>query len=116
MHRILLVLPLALLGFTQDDLARRVNDLVPRLGNDDVETRQKATAGLRALGRPSLPILRDLFKSETDPEIKARIEELIHGYEAIDWRVGYADAEKLAADKKLPLLIFSIGGPLNTDS
>ena len=118
MRRILLALPLtlALVGFKQDDLAGKVDALVPLLGHDDVAVRQKAGADLRALGRPALALLRDRFKSETDSEIKARLEELIHGYEAIDWRVGYADAEKIAGDKKLPILIFSIAGPLCTDT
>lgn len=105
-----ILLAFALLAFPQDDLARKVNDLIPRLASDDVEARQKAAADLRALGRPSLPLLRDALKSEVDPEIKARLEELIHRYEAIDWSVAAAGAPKL------PLLVFSAAAPLNADS
>lgn len=118
MHRILFALPLtlALVGFTQDDVSQRVKELVPILGNDDPDVRIKASMDLRALGRAALPHLRDAFKAETDAEIKARLEELIHRYEEIEWRTGYGDTLKASAELKKPLLIYSAGGAVATDS
>ncbi len=46
-------------------------DLIAKLGHDDPDVREAATAELIKLGRPAADIVRPLLKSD-DPEVSAR--------------------------------------------
>src|SRR5215472_976752 len=55
---------------------KEVRDLIGRLGDDDFETREKASERLRQLGEAVVPALREATGSP-DPEVRSRAADLI---------------------------------------
>jgi hypothetical protein len=51
--------------------------LVAELDNDDFSVREKATAGLSAMGELALPVLRKALEEKTTPEAHRRLEQLL---------------------------------------
>lgn len=68
-----LILPLlGLLLATQDETARRVQDLVQRMHSDQIEERGAADAELRKLGKDALPLI-DAAARDVDPDVALRL-------------------------------------------
>jgi HEAT repeat protein len=65
------------LTLTEGDAAR-LKKLIEQLGDDEFETRDKATAQLKEAGPVALPMLREASKN-TDPEVARRAQECIEG-------------------------------------
>lgn len=63
----------------QDD--ERIDRLIRDLGSDDFETREKATAELKKIGKPAVPALRKAAESD-DAEVKLRAKKLLEDIEA----------------------------------
>lgn len=70
--------------------ANDVGDLVRRLGDDDVETREEASRRLAAAGRPHLALLRQARRTTSDPEVETRLDLLL--FHLDEW---YAEVELL---------------------
>jgi len=66
----------------EPDLAERVARLVPDLGDDDFQTRERAQKRLADMGRAGFVHLRRLHDETKDVEIKKRLEQLLEKYEA----------------------------------
>jgi hypothetical protein len=58
------------------DQAKQVREWISLLGNDVIETREKATDDLRRAGESALPLLRESLKS-ADAEVGARVRKLL---------------------------------------
>lgn len=70
----------ALLAPQQDeDLAKKIDALVRDLGAEDFETREKATAELKKIGKPAIPALKKAAESE-DAEVKVRAKALLEEF------------------------------------
>jgi len=80
--------PLALLSWallaasSPGDEEHQVRKLLPALEDDSVERRDKAAAGLFALGEPAVPALRAALETSLSPEARARIGDVLHRLEA----------------------------------
>ncbi len=61
----------------------RIPQLVKQLASDEFETRKKASAELKALGPPALPLLRRAAAGVTDAEAKNRLRDCIETLEGI---------------------------------
>jgi hypothetical protein len=73
--RFILLLGPALLAGTP------VDELVSALDDESIEVREKAAAGLVALGEPALPALRSALEKTRDAETRGRIEDVLHRLE-----------------------------------
>lgn len=62
----------------------RAKELIRQLGSDSYRERDRATRELRQMGRLALTALADAAGAEDDPEVKARVEELLPAAEAED--------------------------------
>ena len=58
------------------DQAKQYRDWISLLGNDVIETREKATDDLRRAGESALPLLREALKN-ADAEVGARVRKLL---------------------------------------
>jgi HEAT repeat protein len=59
-------------------LDTKVRQIIPRLGDDDYTTRERATADLVALGKGALPFLRrELANNRNDEETRKRLARAI---------------------------------------
>ncbi len=58
-------------------LAKAVAELIARLDADDWRVRQKATAELKALGKPARPLLHRALAGRPSPEVRTRIEDIL---------------------------------------
>lgn len=77
-----------------DDAGRqKAAALLKDLGHDDFATREDAEKGLRALGLPALPLLKDALAKTDDTEVRLRIERLVNDL-ALE---AETDPDKLAA-------------------
>ncbi|HYF50370.1 MAG TPA: hypothetical protein VEJ63_13250 [Planctomycetota bacterium] len=54
-----------------------IKTTIPKLGADEFETREKASAALKALGKPAVPALQEALKEQINAEIKSRLTALI---------------------------------------
>src|SRR5437588_163755 len=63
---------------TEED-ADKIKKLIDKLGDDEFEVRDKATAQLKERGPVALPFLRTAATKSSDPEIARRAEECIEG-------------------------------------
>ncbi len=68
-----LIAALALVLGAQDPLERRIDELVARFAEDEIEKREEAFRALVDLGEPALPILKKLANSRKDAEVLARL-------------------------------------------
>jgi hypothetical protein len=59
------------------DLPKRVEDLVEKLRDEDIDTRERATSDLRLMGVAAVPRLRRFLEEEKDAEALSRIKGLI---------------------------------------
>lgn len=66
----------ALLWFTLQDPA----DLIAKLGHDDPDVRETATAALIAMGKPAAKIVEPYLRSD-DPEVSARARMIVDAVE-----------------------------------
>ena len=57
-----------------DDLKKKIDELINQLGNDEWEIREKATQELEGIGKPLLPLLKEV--DTKNPEIKMRIKKI----------------------------------------
>ncbi|GMV81563.1 MAG: hypothetical protein AMXMBFR7_27470 [Planctomycetota bacterium] len=77
-----------------DDAGRqKAAGLLKDLGHDDFATREDAEKGLRALGLPALPLLKDALAKTDDTEVRLRLERLVNDL-ALE---AETDPDKLAA-------------------
>lgn len=77
-----------------DDAGRqKAAALLKDLGHDDFATREDAEKGLRALGLPALPLLKDALAKTDDTEVRLRLERLVNDL-ALE---AETDPDKLAA-------------------
>jgi hypothetical protein len=76
----LLLLPLAP---PQDDLEKKVADLVARLADDSIDARDQAVEDLAALGPAAIPVLKKA-QAKTGGEARGRIDEAIRKIELRD--------------------------------
>jgi hypothetical protein len=65
----------------QAALDARIQTLVPKLGDDAFDVREKTTAVLAGMGRPALPALRKAFKASADLEVRVRLQRIIRRIE-----------------------------------
>lgn len=61
-----------------DALAAAVDEWVPKLAAVEYEVREEATRRLIEIGAPAFPKLRDIYKRTGDPEVRLRIERVVH--------------------------------------
>ena len=54
-----------------------IKTTIPKLGADEFEIREKASAALKALGKPAVAALQEALKEQTNAEIKSRLTALI---------------------------------------
>ncbi|HTU19220.1 MAG TPA: HEAT repeat domain-containing protein [Gemmataceae bacterium] len=81
------------------DKRRRIQELLPQLGNDDFAIRERASQKLLAFGRLVLPNLREVVK-DRDLEVARRAKMLIERIEAgPDWRLPLTTLRLLAVRK-----------------
>lgn len=73
--------------------AARADDTIDRLGSDDFDTREAASAALRARGWSAAPLLR-ANRNHDDPEVRTRCRLLFE----------YAVEDKLASYEPLPMI------------
>ncbi len=66
----------ALARGTQDDSARRIDELVKQLGADEFAVREKATEELRKIGKPAEGALRKALAGD-DPEVRERVRAVL---------------------------------------
>lgn len=59
------------------EMETSIRELVDRLGDSKIETRDGASAELAKFGRFAEPLLRRVLASTSDPEVRARIEALL---------------------------------------
>ena len=59
------------------EMEAAISDLVTKLGNDSLETRDSASKALAGYGRFAEPILKKMLAATNDPETKARIVRLL---------------------------------------
>lgn len=59
------------------DFRGHVQALVRQLGDDDFETRERATRQLEAIGPDAVPALRHAFANDTSPEVRLRADRLL---------------------------------------
>ncbi len=77
-----------------DDAGRqKAAALLKDLGHDDFATREDAEKGLRALGVPALPLLKDAQAKTDDTEVRLRLDRLVNDL-ALETET---DPDKLAA-------------------
>jgi hypothetical protein len=62
---------------TPPELATRAAKLVASLSDDDIDVRERAENELRSSGDPIIPALLDHLKRCRDPEVRARLQELL---------------------------------------
>jgi len=60
----------------EEDLDKKTARLIRDLGSEDFETREKATAELKKIGKPAVPELRKAAASE-DPEVQLRAKKIL---------------------------------------
>ena len=58
-------------------LPSRVDELIRRLGSDGADVRSRAMEDLMSLGKPALPALKSAFAETKDPEVQARLGQLL---------------------------------------
>ena len=68
------------LGPLQDDLGKRIDRLIGRLGDDSVDARDEATRELSKLANEAIPHLKKRLES-LDPESRQRVKEAIQQIE-----------------------------------
>jgi hypothetical protein len=90
-----------------------VSDLVRQLGDDAVDVRAAAAAKLTAQGRAIGPDLERARAGESDPEVRARIAQILRSLTQVRWYTDLEPAMRKAAAEKKPLLVFSTLGPLD---
>jgi hypothetical protein len=77
----------------------KIKKLIEQLGDDDFDTREKATAGLIAVGPPAVPHLRRAAESE-DTEIKRRATQCLQAIGDVKDEKALAAAVRLLAWRK----------------
>lgn len=76
------------------DVARRVQEILPRLDADSFAERERAAQALRDLGVEGALVMLQLDRSTLTPEQNARVEEVIAAYH----QAAVKDVSKLAED------------------
>jgi hypothetical protein len=61
----------------------RARQLIKDLGSDTSEVREKALAGLQALGNGAAPALRQALEKDPPPEVRHRLEEVLSRPESL---------------------------------
>lgn len=56
---------------------KNINELISRLSDDELKTRESAQSELIKIGEPALTLLRKALKEVTDPEAKMRLKAII---------------------------------------
>jgi hypothetical protein len=64
-------------------LAKAVAELIARLDADDWRVRQKATAELKALGKPARPLLHKALAGRPSPEVRTRVEDILSTHKGV---------------------------------
>jgi hypothetical protein len=84
MRYMTVVMLLAMFGFVkaEDSIDAKIAPLIKALGDETFETRSKASAALRSLGKDAVPVLQRVANSDVDPEIRHQAGEII---EKIQW-------------------------------
>jgi hypothetical protein len=65
---------------TPDEAEKQLDKLVAQLGSGSVQQREKASEKLKAMDKKMLPYLRKKYAASRDPEIRARIEDVIESH------------------------------------
>ena len=60
---------------------RQIESFISQLGSEDFRVREQGTLGLSRLGRIGEPALRRIAKTTQDPEVRARVAQLIQRFE-----------------------------------
>lgn len=79
MHALALFLTLAFCA-QDDDPKAKIDHWIGELGSEDFETREKATAELKKIGKPATEALRKAAESN-DPEVKMRAKSILEAIE-----------------------------------
>jgi hypothetical protein len=93
---------LILLSLPQEDLSKQVAGLVERLGSDEIDQRERATAELVKLGAPALDIIK-AQRAAAAGEVRNRLERVVLRIERAircDTILGPAVTVTLKADKR----------------
>jgi hypothetical protein len=75
-----LLIPALLLAPQDEETTKKIDALIRDLGAEDFETREKASAELRKIGKPAVPALRKAAESE-DAEVKMRAKAILEELE-----------------------------------
>lgn len=95
-----------------DETAQKVAALVVRLEDDSASERDKAQKELIALGRAAVPHIQKQLDGTRDPEVKARLQDVLSRLTRIQWERDLNAALARAKKAGKPLLVFStIGEP-----
>jgi hypothetical protein len=82
MRTLLIAILQVLAARSQEDLDTRVQEMVAKLGDDSIETREDAVASLVALGEPVVGSLKQAILRSGDGEVRARIRGALDRIEA----------------------------------
>ena len=90
-----------------------VQDLLRQLGEDDAAVRATAVEKLISRGRGIVPELQAALVGQSDPEVRARIAQVLRALTRVRWLTDLESGRRKAAQEKKPLVVFSTAGPLD---
>jgi hypothetical protein len=86
------------------------DSLIEKLGDDSYAVREEAQRELTAMGDAALPALRHHRDRTRDPEVRARLVEIIQAIAALEFQTDLATARRRAREAGRLMLVFV--GPL----